>query len=115
MLKISDVLDPKVVQNFSSFFSQAEQFEQVLSQNLVSTSNTQVLNAISSFLNDYDDVEASTALDISVSDIQSLKNGVALQENHETHASKIIALILAMETDALTNLNIPNSLQDYPM
>ncbi|HRO78261.1 MAG TPA: hypothetical protein PLA93_06010 [Acinetobacter towneri] len=113
MLKMMDVLEHNLVQNFSHSLNQAsDQLDELLNLN---TSEEQLRNVMSAFFKREDALEAAQALDICQEDLQSLQAGLALKDEHLCDTAKIVALCLALETDSLAQVEIPDCLQDYPM
>ena len=117
MLKMMDVLEHNLVQNFSHSLNQAsDQLDELLNQSILDTSEEQLHKVMSAFFKREDALETAQALDICQEDLQSLQAGLALKdEQHLCDTAKIVALCLALETDSLAQVEIPDCLQDYPM
>ena len=116
MLKMMDVLEHNLVQNFSHSLNQAsEQLDELLNQSILDTSEEQLHKVMSAFFKREDALETAQALDICQEDLQSLQAGLALKDEHLCDTAKIVALCLALETDSLAQVEIPDCLQDYPM
>ena len=104
MLKMIDVLEHNLVQNFSHSLNQAsDQLNELLNQSILNTSEEQLRNVMSAFFKREDALEAAQALDICQEDL------------HLCDTAKIVALCLALETDSLAQVEIPDCLLDYPM
>ena len=116
MLKMVDVLEQNVVQNFTHSLNQAsDQLDELLNQSILNTSEEQLRTAISAFFKREDAMLAAAALDICQEDLHALQAGLALKEEHLSDTAKIVALCLALETDSLTQVEVSDCLQDYPM
>ena len=116
MLKMVDVLEQNVVQNFTHSLNQAsDQLDKLLNQSILNTSEEQLRTAISEFFKREDAMQAAAALDICQEDLHALQAGLALKEEHLSDTAKIVALCLALETDSLTQVEVSDCLQDYPM
>ena len=109
MLKMTDVLSHSLVQNFTQGFSSlsAAQLDEQLNQS--------ILNAVAAFFERPDALQSASALDISLDAIQALKQGIALKAEYLSDTLKIAALCLALETNALEQLDIAEPLQDFPI
>jgi hypothetical protein len=117
MLKMIDVLEQSLVQNFThSLNTHTSQFDELLNQGILNASDSALQNAVISFFNRADAIESAQALDISADRIQALQTGAALKDDqYLADTAKIVALCLALETDALTQLEISDCLQDFPV
>ena len=116
MLKMVDVLEQNVVQNFTHSLNQAsDQLDELLNQSILNTSEEQLRTANSAFFKREDAMLAAAALDICQEDLHALQAGLALKEEHLSDTAKIVALCLALETDSLTQVEVSDCLQDYPM
>lgn len=114
MLKMTDVLEQSLVQNFTHAVS-SNYFDEQLKQSILKAPEADLKNAIAEFFQREDALEAAQALEISDEGIQALQAGNALQSENLTATTKIAALCLALETNALAELDIAQCLQDYPM
>ncbi len=103
MLKMIDVLEQSLVQNFThSLNAHTSQSDELFNQGILNTSDSALQNVVVNFFHRADAIEAAQALDISADRIQALKTGVALKdEQYFADTAKIVALCLALETDAL--------------
>ncbi|WP_291354811.1 MULTISPECIES: hypothetical protein [unclassified Acinetobacter] len=117
MLKMIDVLEQSLVQNFThSLHSHTSQFDELFNQGILNTSDSALQNVVVNFFNRADAIEAAKALDISAEGIQALQSGIALKDDqYLADTAKIVALGLALETDVLTQLEISDCLQDFPV
>ena len=117
MLKMIDVLDQRLVQNFTQALqSPTPQFEEQLDQGILNASDLELNHAVTAFFNEVNAIEAAQALDISADRIQALQLGASFKdEQYLADLKKIVTLCLALETDALEQVEVFDSLQDYPM
>ncbi len=117
MLKMIDVLEQSLVQNFThSLHSHTSQFDELLNQGILNTPDSALQKAVISFFNRADAIESAQALDISAEGIQALQSGISLKDDqYLADTAKIVALGLALETDMLTQLEISDCLQDFPV
>ena len=117
MLKMIDVLDQRLVQNFTQALqSPTPQFEEQLDQGILNASDLELNHAVTAFFNEVDAIEAAQALDISADRIQALQLGASFKdEQYLADLKKIVTLCLALETDALEQVEVFDSLRDYPM
>ncbi len=117
MLKMIDVLEQSLVQNFThSLHSHTSQFDELLNQGILNPPDSALQKAVISFFNRADAIESAQALDISAEGIQALQSGISLKDDqYLADTAKIVALGLALETDMLTQLEISDCLQDFPV
>lgn len=117
MLKMTDVLAQSLVQNFTHGFSShtPSQLDEQLNQSILNASDSALQSAIAAFFQRPDALQTARDLDISTESIQALQQGVALKADHLAETAKIAALCLALETNALHQIEISDSLQDFPM
>ncbi|GAA5184320.1 hypothetical protein GCM10023345_14670 [Acinetobacter kookii] len=117
MLKMIDVLEQSLVQNFThSLNSHTGQFDELFKQGILNTSDSALQNVVVNFFNRADAIEAAKALDISAERIAALQSATALKDDqYVADTAKIVALCLALETDALAQVEVSDCLQDYPM
>lgn len=116
MLKMIDVLEHNLVQNFKyAITSPTTNFDEQLNQGILNASELQLHNVLASFLLQHNPLEIAYALDISPERIQAIQSGAALSHENLNDTVKVVALCLALETDTLANVNIADSLQDYPI
>ncbi|KAA0984171.1 hypothetical protein FVA95_30460, partial [Pseudonocardia sp. EV170527-09] len=72
MLKMIDVLDQRLVQNFTQALqSPTPQFEEQLDQGILNASDLELNHAVTAFFNEVNAIEAAQALDISADRIQA--------------------------------------------
>ena len=96
--------------------SPTPQFEEQLNQGILEASDCDLNRAVTTFFNEVNAIEAAQALDISVDRIQALQLGASFKdEQYLADLKKIVTLCLAVETDALHQVEVFDSLQDYPM
>lgn len=117
MLNMTDVLGQNLVQNFSNaLFHSADLLSEQLNQGILNASDSALKDAVVTFLNRIDVLDAAAALEISAERIESLKQGIALKdEQFIADTLKVVTLCLAMETNTLDQVEISDCLQDYPM
>ncbi len=117
MLKMIDVLEQRLVQNFSDTLSNAaDQLDIQVSQALMNVSDLDLHSIISAFFMRHDAAEIAQALDIHADTIEALQAAENLKQDTLIDATaKIVAYGLAVETEALDQVEVPESLQDYPM
>ncbi|WP_180055898.1 MULTISPECIES: hypothetical protein [unclassified Acinetobacter] len=117
MLKMIDVLEQQLVQNFSdSLFTQIDAIDELFHEQLKTVADIDLQNLISQFFSTENAVEVAHALDIQANDIEAIQAGANLKDENLVNATaKIIAYCLAVETSALEQVEVFDSLQDYPM
>lgn len=117
MLKMIDVLEQSLVQNFSeSIFDNAEHSDAQFHQELLNISDIDLTNIMSAFFLNDQAAEVARALDISAQTVEVIQAGANLKDESLISATaKIVAYCLAIETDALNQVEISECLQDYPM
>ncbi|OTG62780.1 hypothetical protein B9T29_06050 [Acinetobacter sp. ANC 3903] len=117
MLKMIDVLEQSLVQNFThSLNAQTGQFDELFNQGILNSSDSELQKAVLSFFKRADAIESAQALDISADRIAALQAGVALKDDqYLADTAKIVALCLALETNSLEQVEVSDCLQDYPM
>ena len=117
MLKMIDVLEHSLVQNFSdSLFNSTEQCENQFNQALFNVSDIDLQNIISTFFMRHDATDLAQHLDIQSETIEQLQAGSDLKdESLMTATAKIVAYCLAVETGAFNQVDVAERLQDYPM
>ena len=118
MSKMIDVLEQSLVQNFSlSLTESSEQFMVQLHQGILNASEIDLHQAIRQFCSQINaDEDAVQALELN-RDMQELLANADNLKNEEFLAdvTKIVALCLAYETNTLSELDIYQPLQDYPV
>ena len=117
MIKMIDVLGRNLIQHFShALYASHEQFDKQLDQSILSASDIELNDAITTFFNEVDAFETAQALDISIDHIQALQLGLSLKSSeYLTDIKKIAMLCFALETNAIAELEIADSLHDYPI
>ncbi|SPL72589.1 hypothetical protein [Acinetobacter stercoris] len=117
MFKMIDVLDQTLVQNFRySLSTPSKQFDELLNQGILNASDSMLTEAISYFFSNNDILDIAEALDIDVNHIYDLQRGIKLKtQENLADTAKIVTLCLALETNSLDEVDIADSLQDYPM
>lgn len=117
MMKMIDVLGHNIIQHFSHALKVSNnQFDQQLDQQLLNASESELNDAISTFFNEVNAFETAQALDICIDHIQALQLGFSLKDSqYLPDIKKIAMLCLALETDALFDVEIADSLRDYPI
>ena len=117
MMKMIDVLGHNIIQHFSHALNvSSNQFDQQLDQQLLNASDAELNDAITAFFNDVNAFETAQALDISIDHIQALQLGLSLKRSEYIEDIKKIAMLcLALETDALFDVEVADSLRDYPI
>ena len=75
----------------------------------------QIQTAISTFFIENDANEVAQALDITPDRLHAIQTGAALSNENLNDTAKLVALCLALETNALAQVEIAECLQDYPM
>ncbi|WP_010111300.1 hypothetical protein [Acinetobacter sp. P8-3-8] len=115
MLKMIDVLDQNLVQNFvDSLSAQTEHLDELI-EGILKTSNHDFDHAIHQFFATNDAQEIAQALDINQDRLQAIQTGFAMQQENIADTAKIVALCLALETNALNQVHIADSLEGYPI
>ena len=116
MLKMIDVLEPNLVQNFKyALTSPTPHFDEQLNQGILNAPELQLHHALNSFLLEHNPLEVADALDISPERIQAIQSGKTLSHENLNDTAKVVALCLALETNTLANVEVADSLQDYPI
>ncbi|WP_173911231.1 hypothetical protein [Acinetobacter sp. Marseille-Q1618] len=115
MNKISDVLEHSLVQKFvHSLSAQTEQLDELIN-GLLSAPQPDLNQAIAHFIANQETHNFAYALDIQKENLNAIQNGLALKKENLADTAKIVALCLAMEADTLSQLEVAESLQDFPM
>jgi bacterioferritin (cytochrome b1) len=115
MIKMIDVLEHNLVQNFiHSLSAQTEHLDELI-EGILQTSHPDVTDAINNFLNLNNTSELAEALDIQQDRIEAIQSGLAMKKENIADTAKIVALCLALETNALDQVDIADSLEDYPI
>ena len=115
MNKMSDVLEHSLVQKFvHSLSAQTEHLDELI-DGILNAPQHDFHHVISSFVADQKTYDFAQALDIQKENLQAIQNGLALKKEHLADTAKIVALCLALETNLLTQLDVAESLKDFPM
>lgn len=117
MLKMTDVLEPRLVQNFTNaLVHSADLMSEQFNQGILNASDSALKDVVVQFFNSVDATETAAALEIPTDRIAALQQGIALKdEQHLADTVKVVALCLAIETGSLDQVEIYDCLQDYPM
>lgn len=117
MFKISDVLTSNLVQNFNHAFANTPtpRLDEQLQQSILNTPNTELQKLMTHFFQRQDAFDVLHALDIAIEDIAPLQHNSALKSKYLLETTKIVAFYLALENNIFAQLNIADSLNDYPM
>lgn len=110
MLKMIDVLENSLVQNFSLSLT-----DEQLHQGILNASEKELQFAVADFFRHHDPLETALALDIRPETLQDLQLGINLQATHLHETAKLAALCLALETNTLQQVEVSDCLYDYPM
>ncbi|MBI0393582.1 hypothetical protein [Acinetobacter bereziniae] len=115
MIKMIDVLEQNLVQNFiHSLSAQTEHLDELI-EGILKASDRDVADAINDFLNINNASDLAQALDIQQERIEAIQSGLAMKKENIADTAKIVALCLALETKALDQVEIADSLEDYPI
>lgn len=113
MLKMIDVLDKNLVQNFiDSLSAQTEHLDE-FTQGILTASNQEFDYVMSHFFERHDAKEIASALDINQDQLHAIQTGLAMQQEYIADTAKIVALCLALETNLLEDIEIADCLEDY--
>lgn len=117
MLKMVDVLEKNLVQNFIlSLQTPNDSFDEQFKQDLLNVPSQHIEALFDQILQQEQYVEMLHAIDLTAERVQDLQHDHTLtNQDNLTDTAKVMALCLAIETDALTQVNIAQCLQDYPM
>ncbi|WP_336930552.1 hypothetical protein [Acinetobacter tandoii] len=114
MFKMIDVLDQNLVQNFTHSLNSPTELDELFCQSLLNVSEIELQNVIAQFFSQHDAMAKAKALELSDEAILRLQTGENLtQDATLTHTSKIVALCLAEEIDALSKVEISEISADY--
>ncbi len=116
MLKMTDVLAHSLVQDFTHAFLSCSpaQLDEQFNQRLFACA-AELKDVVQQFCQRQDALMIAQALDIHAEALTALQQGQAFTEQYALETQKIAACCLALETNVLEQLNIADSLQDYPM
>ena len=113
MLKMINVLDASLVQNFThSFSNHVEDLDEQMRQGILSSSDIELKKVIANFMNQNDPTDLGHALDINQQCLEEIRTGLELKKQNLADTAKIVALCLALEIDGLNQLNIADSIAD---
>ena len=117
MLKMIDVLEQQLVQNFSdSLFTQTDAIDDLFHEQLKTVADIDLQNLISQFFSTENALELAQDLDIQADQIEAIQSGADLKDESLVAATaKIVAYCLAVETNTLHQVEVFESVQDYPM
>ena len=117
MSKMIDVLEHNLVQNFSNaLLHSTDVLSEQLNQGILNAPDSALKDAIVAFFNRVNVDEAAQALEIPVERIEKLQQGIALKDEQSlADTLKVVTLCLAMETDLLDQIEVSDSLQDFPI
>lgn len=115
MIKMIDVLEQNLVQNFIHSLSTQNEHLDELIEGILNTSDRDFENAMQDFFNSNNPIEVAQALDINHDRLEAIRSGLAMKKENLADTAKIVALCIALETNSLNQLNIAESLEDYPV
>lgn len=117
MLKMLDVLEKNLVQNFIlSLQTPSESLDEQFKQGLTNVPNHHIETLLSQFLQQEQCVEMLHAIDLTAERVQALQHSQCFTtQDNLTDTAKVMALYLAIETNTLAQVDIAQCLQDYPM
>jgi hypothetical protein len=115
MSKIADLFEHNLIQNFNQLFTEADAIESLLHKNIQQSSAENVNTIITQFFNLPEATETALALDLQHDEIQTLKQTTSMNDENLSSIAKIVAFLLAQETNAFEQVEVFESLQDYPM
>ncbi|BAP37564.1 hypothetical protein ACNPQK_09245 [Acinetobacter guillouiae] len=115
MIKMIDVLEQNLVQNFiHSLSAQTEHLDELI-EGILKASDHDFEHAMNDFFKTNDAAEVAQALDIHQERLDAIQSGLAMKKENIADTAKIVALCLALETNALDQVEIADSLEDYPV
>lgn len=117
MFKMVDVLDKNLVQNFIlSLQSPCESLDEQFKQGISALPEQHIDLLFSQFLKQEQCLEMLQAIDLTHERLTALQHSQCFTtQDNLNDTAKVIALCLALETDALEQVDISQCLQDYPM
>ena len=117
MLKMVDVLEKNLVQDFIlSLQTPSESFDEQFKQGLINVPTEHIETLFCQFLAQDQSVEMLQAIDLTTERLQDLQSSQSFTaQDNLNDTAKVMALCLALETNAFTQVNIGECLQDYPM
>lgn len=115
MSKIADLFEYNLIQNFNQLFTEADAIESLLHENIQQSSDEDLKIMITQFFNLPEATETALALDLQYDEIQTLKQITSMNDANLSSIAKIVAFLLAQETKAFEQVQVFESLQDYPM
>ncbi|MGY5393032.1 hypothetical protein XA39_06975 [Acinetobacter tandoii] len=114
MFKMIDVLDQTLVQNFTHSLNSPTELDELFRQSLLDLSEIELQNVVAHFFAQDNALAKAKALELSDEAIQNLQTGENLTQGATlTHTSKIVALCLAEEIDAFSQVQISEISTDY--
>lgn len=114
MFKMIDVLDQTLVQNFTHSLNSPTELDELFRQSLLDLSEIELQNVVVHFFAQDNALAKAKALELSDEAIQNLQTGENLTQGTTlTHTSKIVALCLAEEIDAFSQVQISEISTDY--
>ncbi len=115
MIKMTDVLEHNLVQSFiQSLSAQNEHFDELI-QGILNASDHDFENAMRHFFTSNNPLEVAQALDINQDRLEAIRSGLAMQKENLADTAKIVALCLTLETNSLGQIEVADSLEDYPV
>ena len=115
MIKMIDVLEQNLVQNFiHSLSAQTEHLDELI-EGILKASDHDFEHAMNDCFKTNDAAEVAQALDIHQERLDAIQSGLAMKKENIADTAKIVALCLALETNALDQVEIADSLEDYPV
>ena len=114
MFKMIDVLDQTLVQNFTHSLNSPTELDDLFRQSLLNLSEIELQNVVAHFFAQDNAIAKAKALELSDEAIQRLQTGENLTQGAAlTHTSKIVALCLAEEIDAFSQVQVSEISTDY--
>ena len=114
MFKMIDVLDQTLVQNFTHSLNSPTELDELFRQSLLDLSEIELQNVVAHFFAQDNALAKAKALELSDEAIQNLQTGENLTQGATlTHTSKIVALCLAEEIDAFSQVQISEISTEY--
>jgi len=115
MIKMIDVLEKNLVQDFIHSLSAQHEHLDELIDGILKSSHDDFKQAISHFFNSNDVSDVAQALDINQDHLEAIQSGFAMKKENIADTAKIVALCLAIETNSLDQVQVSDSLEDYPI
>lgn len=115
MIKMIDVLDHNLVQNFiHSLSAQNEHFDELI-DGILNAPDQDFDHAMQHFFSNNNPLDLAQALDINQDRLNAIRSGLAMQKENLADTAKIVALCLTLETGSLDQIEIADCLDEYPM